>query len=340
MKKVCVTSLQSIGCTFVDWSIQFLSGQLKYYNIAKKSWYDISYDPITKINSHGHLKNHPSGYDKTVNFVNEGSLVNQSVFSFYPYPKHLDEVLNGTGIVLDEVYKPEIFAKVQQTRLDDYNKIFEFCNQQDIKTIFVANDCRTALYHITPRSLDRFLASNKVPTSVTELKNEHQQIFFSKSIETWEKLGLTEIWDVRERLALDCRFFNLTEDDKVNLVHPHLWINCQDLWYRPVEVIKKIFEYIEIDIDPTRFEHWLSVCTEWQKIQLDLLEFSYNYQHIVDAIINNWYYEIDLTFDQEVVIQHCLIYNHNLNLKTWQLSKFPNNTQDLHKLLEPNIHTL
>jgi hypothetical protein len=71
-----------------------------------------------------------------------------------------------------------------------------------------------------------------------------------------------------------------------------------------------------------------------------LLEFCYNYKHIVDSVVNNWYYQIDLTFEQEVVIQHCLIYQHNLNLKTWELTKFPSNTQDLHKLLEPNIHPI
>jgi len=80
--------------------------------------------------------------------------------------------------------------------------------------------------------------------------------------------------------------------------------------------------------------------SDWQKKQLDLLDFCYNQPHIVDAIVNNLYYEIDLTFDQEIIIQHCLIYQHGLNLKTWQLEKFPNNTQDLHKLLEPNIHSV
>ena len=41
---------------------------------------------------------------------------------------------------------------------------------------------------------------------------------------------------------------------------------------------------------------------------------------------------------QEAIVQHILIYKYNLNLKNWQLKKFPDNTQDLHKLLETNIH--
>ena len=47
-----------------------------------------------------------------------------------------------------------------------------------------------------------------------------------------------------------------------------------------------------------------------------------------------------LTLKQESIIQHCLIYWHNLNLKTWGLTHFPNNARLLHQLLEPNIHTV
>jgi hypothetical protein len=48
----------------------------------------------------------------------------------------------------------------------------------------------------------------------------------------------------------------------------------------------------------------------------------------------------NLDFYKEVIIQNALLYKQNLNLKNWQLEKFPANTQDLHKLLEPNIHQL
>ena len=47
----------------------------------------------------------------------------------------------------------------------------------------------------------------------------------------------------------------------------------------------------------------------------------------------------DLDVIQEAFIQRELIYKHNLNLKTFQLEKFIN-TQQLHNLLEPNIHPL
>ena len=57
------------------------------------------------------------------------------------------------------------------------------------------------------------------------------------------------------------------------------------------------------------------------------------------AIVDNFYYDIGeykLNIAQEAAIQHVMLYKYNLNFKIWQLEKFPNNTQDLHKLLEPN----
>ena len=42
---------------------------------------------------------------------------------------------------------------------------------------------------------------------------------------------------------------------------------------------------------------------------------------------------------EQAFTQHKLICKHNLNLKTQQLETFTN-TQQLHNLLEPNIHTL
>jgi hypothetical protein len=53
------------------------------------------------------------------------------------------------------------------------------------------------------------------------------------------------------------------------------------------------------------------------------------------------YYDIsdyNFEFYQEAIIQHIMIYKYGMNFKLWQLEKFPDNTQDLHKLLEPNIH--
>lgn len=76
-------------------------------------------------------------------------------------------------------------------------------------------------------------------------------------------------------------------------------------------------------------------------MQNDALKFYRSLSHIVECIVQGGYYELPaLSLEQEAIIQHCLIYQHNLNIKTWQLEKFPSNTIRLHQLLEPNSHSL
>jgi hypothetical protein len=183
-----------------------------------------------------------------------------------------------------------------------------------------------------------FLLSQNKPVDAAETKQEFQEIFFSSSAADWTAQNLNNIWDQRERMALDTRPFDLPLFNQIDLTQPHLWIGCQQLWQQPEKTLTKILEYCELNIDQTRLRLWRPIAHQWQQMQLQLLEFGLVYQHIVDATVNNWNYAIDLSFEQEVIIQHCLIYQHNLNLKTWQLHKFPNNTQALHQLLEPNTH--
>jgi hypothetical protein len=162
-------------------------------------------------------------------------------------------------------------------------------------------------------------------------------LFFKQSQQDWQNLGLNNVWDQRERRALDIRPFDIQNFD-VNLPPTALTINAQDLWYHgDVEMIK-ILEYCQLPVDSTKLDQWHSVYHAWRKIQLDTLSFQTSYQDILKAIVNGYHLPIELTFDQEIVIQHCLIYQYNLNLKTWGLEKFPNNAFELHQLLEPNIH--
>lgn len=339
MTKICVTSPRSVGCTFVEWSIHFLSGKSKYYNILSKSWIDLSADPIRQTNAHGHKKNHPFGLKNTKLYIEQFNNLDQDeLYSFYPSLIRSYVAAQELGITIDQFHDESTFKKLFQYIIDDYNKIFHCCGENNVKIVFVHNDPRAILYHQESRSFERFLSKPGKPKSQEDLDNEYQDLFFKDSQDAWNKMNLADPWDIRERLALDMRPFEVTNNFKIAYQGPHLWINCLDLWTQTIAVIKKIMAYLELDIDPSRLESWLPVCQRWQQIQLTLLDFCFNQPHIVDAIVNNLDYKINLTFKQEAIIQHCLIYQHGLNLKTWQLEKFPNNTKDLHRLLEPNIH--
>lgn len=339
-KKICTTSMRSVGCTFIDWSIHFLSGQNDFYNATTDSWLPVVTDPITSINSHGHLKNHPSGQKKLEEFFKTvDSLVPDRVYSAYPMHLHANTAAAELKISTNYLNN-ELTKKIFDYIANDYNQLLETCWQQNAKLIFVGTNANIPFYFLTVRALGTRLLKPGIVNSAEAAIVEFQHVFFKESISTWNNLGLCNIWDIRERRALDLRVVSNPDKAVTNLKFPHLWIDCLNFWTRGDTLIQTIMDYVELKIIPERFESWKVIFKKWQKIQLDALQFDYNCRHIVDAIINNWYYEIDLTFEQEIVIQHFLIYNHNLNLKTWKLEKFPNNTQLLHQLLEPNIHPL
>lgn len=335
-KKICISSVRSVGCTFIDWSIHFLSGQTHYYNVALGQWIELVQSPLSGANAHNHDKNHPPGAANTELYINHlDSMPANSIYSMYAQPIELDVATKQLNFSVEELDNIEKFSLVAAHIRTDYNKIFNVCHQHKIKIVFVSIDPEVSLYFQNTRCIEQFMFRQEQPNSTDELRSEYQKVFFKYGSDKWSD---TNLWDTREKLALDIRPFDQLTNYKPDIQHPYLNVNASDLWAQTVSTIKKIMSYLELEINSDRLERWLPICSQWQQIQLDLLEFTHNQPHIVNAIVNNQYYEIDLTFDQEVVIQHCLIYQHGLNLKTWQLEKFPNNTQDLHKLLEPNIH--
>lgn len=339
----CITSWNSVGCTFIDWSVYFLSNQSQHYNVSLNRWLPVSPNPLTEFTAHGHDKNHPQGYDATKSFIEHiETLTSDRLHSIYPGSLPHGAAAEYLNLPPESISNTETLKHIIQFKKDNYHKILNLCYAKQIKTVFVQSDPGSILYFQRRRTLAYLLLDYITPdTTEQQIKEEFQTVFFNKSLTYWKDNRLTEIWDVRERLALDTRPF---DQDLINVVpelkQPHLWINSLDLWTRTPDVLEKIMKFLELPINHEKFNQWLPICSKWQKIQLNILEFCFNQRHIVDAIINNWYYEIDLTFDQEVIIQHCLIYQHGLNLKTWQLEKFPKNAKDLHKLLEPNIHPI
>jgi hypothetical protein len=334
----CCASSHSVGCTFLDWSIHFLSGQNKFFSAKQNAWIDLVKNPLNTLNAHGHQKNHPIGVDSTKEFVEILSQQN-SLTSYYPFPLNAESVAKRLGIN-SRLPTTEEWQNIFDYRNNDFNQLLKFSDQQQAKIIFVSlNEELFISASVPTRSMERMLFSPDVPTSLDDLRKEKDLLFFKDSVKTWNQMELNNIWDTRERLALS-QPLKYVCPSKIDFSFEHYWLDSQSWWYNGKQEIKNIMNWIELLIDDDRYTQWIPIYEDWQQIQLKALRFQYNYQHIVDCVVNNWSYDIDLTFEQEVVIQHCLIYQHNLNLKTWQLEKFPNNTQDLHRLLEPNIHPL
>jgi hypothetical protein len=334
-KLVCSTSYQSIGCTFLDWSIQYLSGQTQMLN-KKLGWIDVSSDPLNSTNAHGHIKNHPDGLVKSQSCA-KYLLEHADFATMYPHPLYVSTAAGKLGKDILNMNQSD-WQQITEYCHTDYNQMLSSLSAQGAKIIFVRMNKNMPLYHLPSlRAVGKMKQNGHTPTSIEDIRNINDLLFFKDSVETWNNLDLTDIWDIRERTALNIRPFE-SVDDSIDSSIEHYCMDSSDWWLNGHEKILDIMSWANVVVQQNRFDHWLSVYHHWKSIQLKLLDFQFNYHHIIECILNNKECFIDLTFDQEVVIQHCLIYHHNLNLKTWQLSKFPNNTQDLHKLLEPNIH--
>jgi hypothetical protein len=336
MSVYCIASWQGVGCTFFDWTIHFLSGQENFYRADQREWIPLCQDPVTNVNAHAHKKNHPAGLNDTVHQLKH--LLSQpqnQLYSTYPHPMRPLEAASHLGVPADKTSSQDDCQKILQLQKKDYCQILEQSYDLGAKVIYVDTGTFASFYFTRSRFLEK---SSPTQDEYDSLIDEQQQIFFQNSINTWNQIDCRKIWDIRERQALDSRPFDKHVPPDNNFELPHLWIDCRELWTRGENVALRMLTFLELELVPERLQIWREIYAKWQTIQLKHLEFDFVYQHIVDSIVNNWYYEIDLAFWQEVVVQHCLIYQYNLNLKTWQLEKFPNNTQDLHKLLEPNIH--
>jgi hypothetical protein len=150
------------------------------------------------------------------------------------------------------------------------------------------------------------------------------------------------IWDQREILALNLQIDNYNlNDSMIDFSIPHFWINCEEFWHDGESVVRRCLEYIKEPLIETQLEPWRLVYQQWQQIQQQILKFCYELDHIVTATVKGWHYPLrPMTLLQEAIIQHRLIYQHNLNIRNWQLETFPDNTNKLHQLLEPNQHAL
>jgi hypothetical protein len=341
MNVVCTTSKNSVGCSFVDWSINFLSGNNTYFNVKQSKWIELSNNPVDKYNSHGHKKNHPSGLTDTIEHINEFLKNPTGLYTMYPFPLHVDSVCRLLGIECNRLSVPDLLNLVQQSQHRDYVNLINYCIDKSVKVIYVHNNYQSVGHSWNIRSLDRQIIKPEPYETLDFAYQDFYKVYFNDNSSSWNSTNSNSRWDIRENIALNIRPFDSRMFAEIGITKPHLWVDCQELWHNTSEVLIRIMKFISVPINSQRWDDWLPVMCAWQDIQRRNLKFHYTLDHIVNSIVNDWYYPLEpLTLQQEAIIQHCLIYKHNLNLKTWQLEQFPNNTQDLHTLLEVNPHSI
>jgi hypothetical protein len=185
------------------------------------------------------------------------------------------------------------------------------------------------------------LESDYVKTYQDSALTDFLQKYFGTSLQKFNN----DVWGTRELIALNFDYFKTDRSyvDYIDRNCNYLYVESNELWNGGEQCMERIFKYLDREIVEQRRDHWRKVYLEWQMSQLNILKFNWYLPTIVDSIINNYNFDLsflNLTLLQEGVIQGHLIKNHNQNLKSFGLVKFPDNTKDLHSLLEESIHIL
>lgn len=311
-----------VGGTFLTWSLHFLAGHTQYYSTKCSKWVDLPSDPLTVINAHGFTPNQPTNIDQ-FNLI-YSSLLEEPESNFHTIYFHNFEHISTPGG-------------------DTQKAIF---NLDTKKNIFLSLSNQHLLYKCSYKSRSRTLLFTKPGVRSSNDDERYQDFidyFFKDSQEIWKALNLTAVWDRREFLAL-----NLRPYDTVSIAtaldpnKSYYTLDTAELWNTFDSTVGNLFEYLELNIDEYKKSQWEGIYYKWKKLHYPRMLFVWYFDRIIDYILSGR--EMDLTrfnldIIQEATIQHVLLYKHNLNLKTWQLTKFKN-TKQLHQLLESNIHTL
>jgi hypothetical protein len=322
---VSVLTDPTIGGTFLTWSIHYLAGSEKYFLAKTNSWNSICDNPLTKNNAHNFKPNQPS--DKNSFELIFNRIVNTDTPDFHTIYFH-----NFNHVT--ESYDIELAGAIDRLRKVS-SKIIHLTTN---KSHFLYN----TKYYTRTMQLS-WIDRSSILSSSDEIWDDFIKYFFKNSIERWQKLNLNNIWDRREFLALNL-FLNkaISITPNIDLKLPHYKLDSFDLYNTFNQTLKNLFDFLELKIDPNQKNKWDLVYQQWQQIHTQSILFVWYFDEIINSILNNYYMDLsrfNLDLIQESAIQYQLLYKHNLNLKTWQLEKFKD-TQQLHSLLEPNIHQL
>lgn len=309
------------GWHFFDWSLQYLSGKTKNFYFENKKYQDLLANPLEDNKAHKYQPNIVHSVENLISINDQIDCLSNDSFPVVLESLINTFTLNKSNIDNHTLTKPDvenalIDLAVVAKRLGFTIITIDWSNQHKYVPVY---QLRLAIDYKTGRPID----SSKAYQSWMET-------FFDQAIDKFN----STTWDQRECMALHMRstVVNKSSAQVVCEAVPDVILySTEDVWYHA----QNIFQ----NVDQERFRNWLPIYNNWQSVHDVAL--STDYHKILDAIVNGQSMDLtpyNLDLIKEAFIQHGLIFKHNLNLKNWQLEKFPNNTKELHQLLEENFH--
>jgi hypothetical protein len=306
------TSYTQLGCTFLNWSVHYLSGDTRTWREKEKSWIDVPENPLTSINSHNFKKNHTltiTEWKKMIDILS--SYDSNDNFSFYLQLSTIEE------------RTPEHLNEVILLSLD-----------KKIKLIYLGTDYST--YNLASRS--RF--SHQMGRTIKNKMYIKSMKDYFKTVPNLESLTGTN-GKARDFLSLSIGNIKVPLDQEVikdHLSHKDfLFVNCHELLTNEKECLKGIFNFLNLKIDSSRMDNWLEIHSKWKENLLPLLNFYRDLPTILSSIINGVSHPLEqyrLDIFTEAIIQYELMKKHNDRLLISQLDQFPDDAKDLTPFLK------
>ena len=296
------------GGTFLDWTVQFLAGKDTFYNGRpdKQCWVDLVANPITTHNAHGHRPCQvvkPWMMDNTLLNLHKMPAEQFHTVYFHSYTDKKNNFNIENNI-------PTIQSMIRQTE----------------KLIVASSfDRPNLLFNLRKNRIGDDLVDNLLENYLPE-GNQYKNT----------------MWDLREFLALS--FLPRASSSMSRILDKNtefFRIDTLDLYCSFDNIIESLFCYLNLNIDLTRISSWTNIYNEWKQIHAKSVRWDSDFDKIVEAIvlgknIELTYYDLDIM--QEAAILQELMIKYNLSIKGYGLEKFPNNTKELHLLLEANFH--
>lgn len=310
---IAVLTDPAIGGTFLTWTLYYLSGKTEYFSSRKQCIIDLPCNPLNHNNAHKFVVNQPGNIEE--------------------FDLFLPMLINTEESMYMHQFKRDTLPAVEKL------------TKHARKNIVVALTKDQVLYNQTykPRAIRISWETDNFLSDPDEIYHDFVKHFFNESAAKWQSENLNNIWDKREFIALNVDPFD--HDSILNYIDcsvSRYCVNPMELWTKFDHAVIDLFDYLQLSIDQSRYQQWIPIYNQWKTIHQTNVMFVWYFNTIVDCILQGIDFDLkrfELDVVQEAAIQHVLIYNHNLNFKTWQLDKFVN-TKQLHELLEPNIHSL
>ena len=108
---------------------------------------------------------------------------------------------------------------------------------------------------------------------------------FKDSADEWSSLGLKDIWDKREFIALNFNpYQKLYVKDCHTFDFDFFELPAQAAWLSLDIYIKDILDYCNLELNNVRFKNWQQVYNQWKQLHHDRIKFCWFLKFILKSV--------------------------------------------------------